>query len=825
MEHEIQYVSGWYNYWENCVTLLYYDEDDNRKYHKIKKYNDFFVKENDLNKINNIAAFYRQVEAVKKEHSDYLRISVHPDKKNSVLDRLAYHYGITVYEADLNPVKRYIADTDIKISSKYKYNFFDLETEDETYGFDQKEEMMILSCAFVDYLGKEEYFVSKDMTLNGEYDLLSRIANELDKYDQLLAWNGDNFDFPVLRARFDRHNIKFPWKTKNCLDYMEVYKKYSGRDDVKTSNALDAVGENVLGMRKIERGKEDTIVSLFNNNPEKLREYNKRDVEIMYELEKSKGFLKLHNNLASTANCFPDKSSLYATTLADGFNIRFGRKLGYIYPTRPKFDPEKEKSKDKFSGGYVKEPKVRMYDNVVVVDFSGMYPSIMISWGMSPDTVLLASKNYKRCPKCNSIGIYPRYSCESCGQSVINEPFVHKDGSVIKASVSTTGVHFDLSKSGVIVEALKVLGDMRENVKNLAKKEIKGSDRYIDLTNESTSIKVLRNSFYGIMGDQNSRYYVREIAESITSAARHLILFSIEYFEKNGFEVVYSDTDSVFINSTVDKVQPYLDKLNDELFIEELKRHNCKEYVMELSYEKTYSPIFFLAKKRYGGYVIDMEGYPPSKPLRLQRVIDKLINEGLLNKEEKEGTVDIKGLEFIRSDQMDMTRMLQEAVIVKILRDGTTDIDKIIRYISKYRDMFVNKTANIEDLLLRKGLSKDIEEYDQNNLPVQVRIAKILRDRGREVYKGMKIEYIVTDGKASPKVAIPVEDFDGTYDIFYYWNDKIFKPSERVLNVCIPNVEFKDLRLARSRARSQELQYSLLTNFLLENNNMPVFEE
>ena len=114
----------------------------------------------------------------------------------------------------------------------------------------------------------------------------------------------------------------------------------------------------------------------------------------------------------------------------------------------------------------------------------------------------------------------------------------------------------------------------------------------------------------------------------------------------------------------------------------------------------------------------------------------------------------------------------------------------------------------LADVVLSKYLTKPIGAYARRQKDdgtdaaqsAHVEVARVLRDRGRDVGKGQRIEYVVVDGSVSPAAAVPAEDFDGTFDRFYLWEQLVWPPSRRVLEAAFPAFDWTPWDRVRPRA-------------------------
>ncbi len=165
-----------------------------------------------------------------------------------------------------------------------------------------------------------------------------------------------------------------------------------------------------------------------------------------------------------------------------------------------------------YTGGFVLFPKEGVHEDVISLDFSAMYPSIMINYNISPDTVV--SKTEKNVEYYQAPGIDYR---------------------------------FRKKPDGFFKVILMNLLERRKRVKDQMATVDKNSYEYTVLDIHQNAIKILTNAFYGYTGWHAAKWYRKECAEATTAWGRSIIQDAIERAEKHGLEVIYGDTDSLFV--------------------------------------------------------------------------------------------------------------------------------------------------------------------------------------------------------------------------------------------------------------------------------------
>ncbi len=499
-----------------------------------------------------------KVECEVSDYSNNYKIILFPDRRSqNYASKVLSGNDIPLYEPNISLTRRWMLETQTKIGDEpYKYLFFDIETDDTkndiVIGRDE-----ILSCCMIDGDGLRFEVISR----YGEKHLLEHLISIFKQYDVLIAWNSsrnEGFDIPYLRARCEHYGIEVDWKEWQILDAMFLYAGGWAK--------LDTVGEKQLGMKKLPREK---IIDMYNNDKIGLLKYNMRDVEIMYELEKKMGILGLKEALSQTTNLFLEELR-YNSFIVDNLILWKVKELDMDY----KFPYEKYEKTEKFKGAFVKLPPAGLHENVIVIDFSSLYNRLIQAFHICPLTL--------------------------------------GGGDVTIPESNITFAH-----GGLVPQILEEFEKMRNKYKAEMLTHRKGSELYNKYFRLQYAVKTILLSFYGVMGSPSSRYFRLEIAETITWLARYFIIESMKYVEENTpYEVLYCDTDSIFIKLNTDDIHKQIEMgekvVNDlnKFYDVICKRHNAKLGKIDMKFEKIYSKIIFsgtaekAVKKRYCGYII-----------------------------------------------------------------------------------------------------------------------------------------------------------------------------------------------------------------------------
>lgn len=563
-------------------------------------------------------------------------------------------------------------------------------------------------------------------TLPGEKEVIERFGSRVQEEDPdvLAGYNSSNFDLPYLKARARATGARL--RLGRFGDELKVLKKglstgvrLSGRVHldlfpavkffgviglIKTQRfTLDAVAEDVLGSKKVKMKKEDIWQLWDRGEIDHLCDYSMVDSELAMAL--AERFLPLMMELSSVA-----RMPLFETTLStsgqlvENLLMYHAAERGVLIPSRPGGDTIAERMNAPIQGAFVKLPEPGIYENVAVLDFRGLYPSIIVSYNIDPGTLM----------KSDGAG--------SGGGTHGKEVFT-----------SPTGAEFSKKETGLIPFVLDYLIDKRMELKKKLKTLDKSGEEHVRISARSHALKILANSFYGYMGYARSRWYSRPCAESVTAWGRKHIMETIEAAEKAGFSVLYSDTDSVFLL--------YKDKQHVLDFMRDVNSSLPEK--MELELEGFYPRGVFVSKR--GG-----EGRGAKKKYALLG---------------EDGRIKIRGFELVRRDWSSVAKETQRKVLEAILKDGSKE--KAVKIIRDVVAELQEGKVPLDQLAISTQLSRDPRSYEVAS-PELSAAKKMLKagipvERGSVISY-----VVGKSGKSVSEKAVPLElarDYDRDYYI------------------------------------------------------------
>jgi DNA polymerase elongation subunit (family B) len=510
----------------------------------------------------------------------------------------------------------------------------------------------------------------------------------------------------------------------NHLDYMLLFKKYVTKQE--PSYALGNIGTKYVKLGKIEYY--GSLDKLFKEDVQKFIEYNIRDVEILVKLEEKLKFIDLTVTVCHLCHT-TYKTIYFSTTLNDGAILTYLKRKNIASPNKPttsnkqlaglsrkkaefnyqNSDKKEEAKKEydriielsEYAGGYLKEPEPGLYEWVIDLDFTSLYPSIIRSLNIGIETLVGRIQNKHKTDNQWSLdelkGMDPNTPVivekllpdktikETQTTAGIMYNFVKNNNLIISAP----GVIFDKNKQSVVCEILTDWFNKRVEYKNLMKKAYKAGDTAMGefYNRRQHAYKIKLNDVYGVFALNSWRYTDghKMISKAITLTGQRLTQESIIFCNKimnerlgtnNKDYIITSDTDSLFIHvkdllraegvDLTDKaaciaatlelateIQSLANKHLDTLIVDLFNLHDRPHY-FELKQEVVIERGYFSGKRRYAMYIVNKEGV----------TVEEL---------------DMKGLDLMKSNFPPLFREFGESILNQIMfGKQKQDIDKQI---------------------------------------------------------------------------------------------------------------------------------------------------
>jgi len=599
--------------------------------------------------------------------------------------------NVELYESDINPI--------YKILSTHYYNketedlhvsYFDIEVDyDKTIGFASVNNPYAEVSAISLYhhysdrmlllvkLPENGKWSKKDIPVDlfdiaeivvckTEKELLLRFLDEIDNSDVLSGWNSSGYDIPYLYMRMQKrygesmanrlsfHNAPKP-RIKEIevfvgqkqlqvdifgrvhLDYLEIFKKFE--TTTRPSFTLDAISEEFLpNLKKIEY--EGSLYDLYNDNFPLFCRYNVRDTEVLKGFEQILGYMGIaietyHNSTALAGDVLGSVKLIESNII---------NKCHHVLNVKIPDAKEKVFTSEKFDGAFVLDPAVGMHEWVASVDVNSLYPSVIRTLNISPETIVgqftINSQAFKEIvSKSDKLLTLIKEDDETESHTASEWSDILRSRGW---SISGYGTVFSQEHKGFIPAILEEWYAERKHYKSLsseasekAKSVDPNSKEYEDYKREAAyynrkqfRVKILLNSFYGVTGNEYFKFYDIRMAASTTLSGREVLMHMVKTIAKvvdgeyqyPSPSFIYSDTDSGYFKLNIDNIEDALRIVNivvkkvNSSFVDLSKNtFACKdEYanIIKADFDVISDKCIFVKKKYYVMHTLYVEGKP-----------------------------------------------------------------------------------------------------------------------------------------------------------------------------------------------------------------------
>lgn len=824
VQDDLSIVGGWSD--GEVVHLVTREGDDVRVVKRAARYS-FFLKGADEQDRQHLSRAH-EVSGVSVS-GIWTRVDCQNSWARRDVVRTIERAGIKTFEADVGPLRRLLSDEpNITISDHLRAVWLDIEVDSRATFKDQRAGKARVLCWA---LSTADGAVVATGLLEADHDdaersLLTSLFDALVPFDVVTAWSGtwgdDTYDFAVIRERIVKLGLKWrggdvPWHRWSWIDALDCFRKYHQQHesgDERTSHKLDDVANSILGEGKdpVDSSKTWEAWAAGQDERARLLRYCQKDTSLAARIEGKTGYIALHMAVCRVCRCLPGNDSLRATEQGDGFLLALGAAHGHRWPTKQRLD-----GVEPYEGAYVMEPKrLGAIDNVHVADFAGLYPSIIRSWNLSPETPL---------------AVWQYRGFKQHERVAINQD-------VPRCTVAT-GMAYRLDHRGMFPLALDTLVAERAFYSKRQEEAPAGSPEHERYKRLSAAYKVVANSFYGIIGSPFARYYDRTVAATVTSMAQWLIRHAMSTASRAGFEPFYGDTDALYVTGDEAGFRAVVDGLNERWSALLAQEFGVQKSYVKLEFEKSFRRLIMVSAKRYAGSLSRFKGLaakPGTKP-------------------------SVTGLEYKRGDTVRLARTMQKELIELLLRDELPGPTELREWVVEWRRRVLEDAITVDDIVLSqsvngldtyalrwttatcrnpvgagswskgkrqaKGAACGFEfrepngdpsthvtkdspivcpnchaERKQVKQPAHVRIARLLESRGEQIGEGTRIRYcfVKREDGDEDDAAIPIADLESVdrLDRALYWSNRIYPPSQRVLEAVYPREEWKREGKART---------------------------
>ncbi|MDA8621038.1 DNA polymerase II [Psychrosphaera sp.] len=574
---------------------------------------------------------------------------------------------------------------------------------------------------------------------HNERTLLVRFIEEviMQDPDALIGWNFISFDIRLIVRACERYNIKlnlgrdgtvlqfsdgqrgaqrFPDRAyvagRIVLDGIDVMKNATYHF---ASFSLNNVANEILKDQKIQLTEEggdklEAIKQLYKSDPIKLAAYNLQDCALVSKIFLQEKLTKYLITRTRLTGLELDKTGGSVAAFTNLYMPEMHRK-GWIANNLVAIEDYVHSP-----GGFVMDSIPGIHADVLVFDFKSLYPSIIRTFNIDPVTLIEAKFNE------TSENVIPGFR----------------------------GGAFSRDKS-ILSSILDTLWQARESAKK--------NNNAI----HSNAIKIIMNSFYGVLGSAGCRFYDTKLASSITMRGHWVLNQSKEWFHENGLTVIYGDTDSVFVSMEgsqyTSRDGKQLEQRLNSWWTEKIKQEFSLVSELEMEFETHYAPFFMPtirgtdagSKKRYAGKKQNSDGS------------SKIV---------------FKGLESVRSDWTPLAKEFQTKLFELIFNNQPCN-------------SFLEQTINDLNLgkldtkcAYTKRIRQHLPEYVKTT-PPQIKAARAANQHyQRDIYgKGSQIQYVMT--LAGPK---ELAMNSTTLDYEHYINKQLFPIAESILHSDFPEL-------------------------------------
>ncbi len=576
-------------------------------------------------------------------------------------------------------------------------------------GSDGLKQVLVLRRPGLDEVVEAEPGVEVKM-FDSEAELLIETFKTMLEYPFIITFNGDEFDLNyiwhrALKLGFARKQIPIELgrgsaRVKHGV-HIDVCKFFFNKS-IQTyafeqryrEVALDNVAKELLGIEKMKLEKPISELSY-----DELIAYCLRDSELTYKLTSFDDDLVMKLIVLLSRITFmtiEDVTRMGVSNWIRSMMIYEHRRRNTIVPRAEDLTTIKGVTVTKaviegkkYRGAVVVEPKAGIHFNVEVLDFASLYPSIIKRWNLSYETVL--------CP-------HPE-----CRDNMIPE-------TTYWACKKTRGI------SSLLIGSLRELRIRWYKPRSKDPRVPAETRNFYKVIQQA--LKVILNASYGVFGAEHFALFCPPVAESTAAIGRSVITKTIEKARSLGIEVIYGDTDSIFLKEpTSERIQKLIDWAKHELGL-------------DLDIDKVYRYVAFSSrKKNYLGV------YP-------------------------DGSVDIKGLvgkkrhipAFLKQAFLEMVRTLSEVKSEEEFQEAKSRIERIVREVyTKLK----GRAYPLEDLAINIMLGKLPEKYKET-VPQHVKAALLLTRMGYELRPGDIIAFVKVKGepRVKPVQLASVEEVD-----------------------------------------------------------------
>ncbi|GAA0475840.1 MULTISPECIES: DNA polymerase II [Tatumella] len=677
-------------------------------------------------------------------HQPLSGLYCHQYRQLQRLEKRFREHGIRVYEADIRPAERFLMErfinapvwfsgqqqgaviTDARLKPHPDYRpalkWMSLDIETSAQGE--------LYCIGIEGCGQQQVMMlgpatdgdpPTDFRLDyaaSHQELLEMLNQWITRYDPdvIIGWNLVQFDLQILQKHAERYRIPLRFGRGNSLlEWRENGFKpgtfqamAAGRliiDGIEalrstfrnfSSFSLENVARELLGESKLIGDPDNRMAEITHNfatDKPALARYNLRDCQLVTRIFEQTQLMPFLLERSSVNGLQADRHGGSVASFSHLYIPRMHR-AGFVAPNTGEIAPSAS------PGGYVMDSRPGLYDSVLVLDYKSLYPSIIKTFLIDP------------------IGLAEGLAHPAEESSVAG---------FLGARFSRT-VH-------CLPEIIDQIWRNRDNAKQQANQPL------------SQALKIIMNAFYGVLGTPACRFFDPRLASSITLRGHEIMQQTRDFIERQGYEVIYGDTDSIFVWLKTAHSEQQAEETGRQLadnvnhwWRKQLADRFMLTSALELEYENHYCRFLMPtirgaeqgSKKRYAGRV---------------------------NNHGKDQII-FKGLENVRTDWTPLAREFQQKLYDLIFRRQAWQ-----QYVRDTVEQLMAGELD-EQLIYTKRLRRPLSEY-QKNIPPHARAAMLADQQHRlagqtlRYQQGGTIRYVMTTRGPQPLNALTAPpDYD-----------------------------------------------------------------
>jgi DNA polymerase elongation subunit (family B) len=489
----------------------------------------------------------------------------------SIKTRIALQkkYPQYLYESDVDVTNKFVNTSDVTWSTDRNICFFDIETwvdeDDQNANKPINAQMPITSIVMYSTHEKQYYVCSWHPIHTAEYDEPKQIVKDNVTYifcrteeevilsflfyisshniDIISGWWSSGYDLPYIIKRCQ--NLNLPYQELSPINEVQMYNHkdnwrimLKGLDHIDLMEAVKDLGYNYINWKLTTIAKEvlkdpnmDKLMDVtwrdWSTNYEGFIKYAIRDVELLVEIEKSLHIFEVYLGIQQFANLTTLNQVFMKSVIVDSTILK-------EYQDEFKFPTKIARERGTYAGAIVIDPtNPGVTQDVSILDYTSLYPTTMMAYNISPETYI--------CSECDieDSNLTIDDVCRHLTEQGIQYIDTGHDDKLLKGRYL---YYAHSHKIGIIPRMVKKLFAKRKLInENLSKGVYKDEDKNAMYLHQKL-IKIILNSMYGAFGFNRFRLYRPEVADTITFFARQSLKVAMDYYNKCGHDVIYSDS-------------------------------------------------------------------------------------------------------------------------------------------------------------------------------------------------------------------------------------------------------------------------------------------